>query len=65
MKKDGCVLVGTKTFYYGLGGGYFELEKYLKQRYTHEGIVPQIIERFNDMKSIERVILELKWGMCN
>ena len=25
------VIVGTKTYYFGLGGGYYELEQFLKK----------------------------------
>ena len=27
--ESSLVIVATKTFYYGLGGGYYEFEKYL------------------------------------
>ena len=34
LAPGGIVIVGTKTFYYGLGGGLFELDRFLKDRYT-------------------------------
>ena len=27
--KESRVIIGTKTFYYGLGGGYFEFMKFI------------------------------------
>ena len=34
LKKDGGkVLIGTKTFYFGLGGGYFEFLKYIEGKH--------------------------------
>jgi hypothetical protein len=29
LKQNAHCLVGTKTFYYGLGGGYYELQSFL------------------------------------
>ena len=60
LAPSGMVLVGTKTFYYGLGGGQFELIKFLKENHTR--LVPQVLMKINDMKSIERVILKLSYS---
>ena len=61
LDRNGFVLVGTKTFYFGLGGGQFELEKYLRERYAelHLTLVTEVLLKINDLKSIERVILRL------
>lgn len=29
--SEAQIIIGTKTFYFGLGGGYFEFMKYLKE----------------------------------
>ena len=64
LAPNGVVIVGTKTFYYGLGGGQFELEEYLKKRYAFKqlGLMPEVLLKINDLKSIERVILKLSWS---
>ncbi len=64
LTPNGVVIVGTKTFYYGLGGGQFELEEYLKKRYAFKqlGLMPEVLLKINDLKSIERVILKLSWS---
>ena len=55
---DSLIIIGTKTFYYGLGGGFFQFQLHLKGS-------PFVLEthaKFNDMKSIERMILLMKRG---
>ena len=51
------VVIGTKTFYYGVGGGYYEFRKYLE---GEGGFTLEVVEKINDMKSIERLILRMK-----
>ena len=56
---ESLIVIGTKTFYYGLGGGYFQFELYLK---SGSPFVLEVHEKFNDMKSIERMILLMRRG---
>ena len=56
--KESFVLIGTKTFYYGLGGGYFEYNKFIENKGGQFSL--EIIERINDMKSIERLVIKMK-----
>jgi hypothetical protein len=56
LKKDGVVIIGSKTFYFGLGGGFFEFQKFLSAgKFTLE-----VYDKINDMKSIERMILIMR-----
>ena len=57
------VLIGTKSHYYGLSGSFYSFEQFLKS-YTFEGKIfspesLEIKERINDLKSIERLIVEM------
>jgi len=58
---DACVIAGTKTFYYGLGGGYIELISYLNEN-PSLGLVCETLHKVNDLKSIERLVLRLYKG---
>ena len=53
------VIIGTKTYYFGLGGGRFELEQFLKQNQSKYQLTTQVIATMNDSKSIERMLLHL------
>ena len=33
LMKDGIVIIGTKTYYFGLGGGYYEFRTYLAEKW--------------------------------
>ena len=58
--EKATVLIATKTFYFGLGGGLYEFEEYLKKNYPQWKI--KIIQRINDGQSIERMILQLEYS---
>lgn len=60
LKQDGQVIIGTKTFYFGLGGGHFEFQRFLSQR--QQSFTLTVIEKLNDLKSIERMVLLMKRG---
>ncbi len=51
---DSLTIIGTKTLYFGLGGGTYEFMQFVNadKRYQVE-----IKEKLNDLKSIERQIL--------
>ena len=53
------VIVGTKTYYYGLGGGYYELEQFLKKNSAKYRLKIETLLAINDGNSIERRILRL------
>mmetsp|Transcript_23051 Transcript_23051/g.35664 ORF Transcript_23051/g.35664 Transcript_23051/m.35664 type:complete len:83 (+) Transcript_23051:507-755(+) len=61
LKKapEAKVLVGTKTFYFGLSGGYFDFEQYLVKNHSTYGLVCKTEEKLNDMKSIERLVVSI------
>ena len=54
---DSLTIIGTKTLYFGLGGGTYEFMQFVNadKRYQVE-----IREKLNDMKSIERQILFMR-----
>jgi len=56
LKEEGKVIIGTKTFYYGLGGGFYEFHQFLR---ATEYLLEEV-ERLNDSKSIERMILKMR-----
>ncbi|CDW82488.1 UNKNOWN [Stylonychia lemnae] len=58
-EPNSMVLIGTKTFYFGLGGGYFEFQKYLDTNWKGKFRL-EVVKKLNDMKSIERLILIMK-----
>ena len=58
LKPSACCLVGTKTFYYGLGGGYHSLMNYL-QTTRDLSFKCEILHRINNGLSIERLVLKL------
>ncbi len=60
MKPDGLVFIGTKTYYFGLGGGYYEFKKYIEERTRDMPYSLEILEKINDMKSIERLVLVMR-----
>ena len=33
LTKDGYVILGTKTFYYGFGGGFFDFNQWLEKNF--------------------------------
>lgn len=53
------VVIGTKTFYFGLGGGYYEFQKYIDEQWRGKFRL-EVVKKLNDMKSIERLILVMK-----
>ena len=53
------VIVGTKTYYFGLGGGYYELEQFLKKNTEKYNLKMESLLAINDGNSIERRILKL------
>lgn len=57
--SNSMVIIGTKTFYYGLGGGYFEFQKYIDNNWKHKFKL-EVIKKLNDMKSIERLVLAMR-----
>eukprot|EP00347_Sterkiella_histriomuscorum_P018480 403345358 len=59
QNQESFVLIGTKTFYFGLGGGYYEFQKYIEEKWSSKFKV-EVIEKLNDMKSIERLILKMR-----
>ena len=56
LNEDGYVLIGTKTFYFGFGGGYYDFENYFNK---NSRLVCSVIEKINDGKSIERLIAKI------
>lgn len=61
-----AVVIGTKTFYYGLGGGFFQFQMYLEeQSHLRQQYRLETYAKFNDMKSIERMILLMKRGLAS
>jgi predicted nicotinamide N-methyase len=48
-------IIGSKSFYFGLGGGLYELQQFLKAR-TDLELGLTVEKKLNDMVSIERVI---------
>ena len=59
--KSSEVIVGTKTYYYGLGGGFYELEQFLKSNQKYKLKIETLLA-INDGNSIERRILKLTAG---
>ena len=59
LKEDGIVIIGSKTYYYGLGGGYYEFMKFLEKQ-KDNGYTLEIAEKLNDLKSIERLVIIMK-----
>ena len=53
------VIVGTKTYYFGLGGGFYELEQFLKANKQKYNLNMKSLLAINDGNSIERQILSL------
>ena len=47
---ESLCIIGTKTFYFGLGGGTFEFTTFLERT----AFSVEIREKINDLKSIER-----------
>ena len=69
LKKnpDSCVLIGTKTYYYGLGSGFYDYQQFIqenKQKWVtdHGTLQLDTVEKLNDMKSIERLIVKMTYG---
>ncbi|TNV72927.1 hypothetical protein FGO68_gene11241 [Halteria grandinella] len=62
LKFDGQVIIGTKTFYFGLGGGHFEFQRFLSQKKQSGQFHLSVIEKLNDLKSIERMVLLMRRG---
>ena len=64
VMRPGCVvIIGTKTFYYGLGGGFFAVEKFLKDYAfpgTNQTLQCKVLKQLNDLQSIERMVLHLE-----
>ena len=58
LKPEGQVLIGTKTFYYGLGGGFYDFEQFCKNHLSNP-MTCTILKKFNDLKSIERLIVSM------
>ena len=56
LNEDGYVLIGTKTFYFGFGGGYYDFENYFNK---NSRLVCSVVEKINDGKSIERLIAKI------
>ena len=56
LKKSSqsVVILGTKTFYYGFSGGYYDFEKYIKANHSKYGLRCDTVLKINDLKSIER-----------
>ena len=66
---NAVVLIGTKSFYYGLSGSYFDFKTFLKDSYRFNGGSSkytddclQVELKLNDMKSIERLIASMHVG---
>jgi hypothetical protein len=59
--EGGLVVIGTKTFYFGLGGGFFQFKQYLKEQGASKYCL-EVHEKLNDLKSIERMVLFMKRG---
>mgnify|MGYP001045668429 CR=1 FL=1 len=53
---EALIVIGTKTFYYGLGGGFYQFQLFLQG--SSFGL--ETYAKFNDMKSIERMILVMR-----
>ena len=62
LAPGGLCIVGSKSFYFGLGGGLYELQKFLKAR-TDLELDLSVERKLNDMVSIERVICHVKCGL--
>ena len=60
---DSKCIIGSKTFYFGLGGGLFELQEFLKVENKILQLKCEVNTRLNDLKSIERVICVVKHGL--
>ena len=62
LKKDKSskILLGTKTFYYGIGGGYFDFQQFVEK--SQCGLTCKILNKINDMKSIERLVVEISYS---
>ena len=60
LAEDGVVLLGTKTFYFGFGGGFLDFQKYLNENIEKYGMIAEILEKYNDMKSIERMVVKIR-----
>ena len=62
LAPDGYVLVGTKTLYFGLGGGFYETQIYLENNKQQlNGLKSETITAINDKKSIERLLLKFSY----
>lgn len=60
LKEDGIVIIGSKTFYFGLGGGLYEFQKFLEK--IQVSFTLDVIQKLNDERSIERLIIQMKRG---
>ena len=61
LKPDsGKVLIATKTFYFGLGGGLFEWQQYVKKEKADFEV--ETVLKINDLQSIERCIVKMSRG---
>ena len=54
-KDNATILIATKTFYYGLGGGFYDFQKFAEKEAKFE-----IMDKYNDMKSIERLMVKMR-----
>jgi len=61
-KPSGRVIVGSKTFYFGFGGGFYDFDQYCKSNFLRFKLSCNILKKLNDMKSIERMVVEMTWG---
>lgn len=57
LTPEGLVVIGTKTLYFGLGGGLFEFQQHLLR--GGNLFTLEVVEKLNDLKSIERMIIHM------
>lgn len=57
--EDSKVIIATKTYYFGLGGGRFELQMFLSKNVQKYQKQVEVLLTINDSISIERMILGL------
>ena len=59
------VIIGTKTYYFGLGGGLHELEQFIKANQAEYAFNLETLFAVNDGNSIERRLLKMTRGSGN
>lgn len=57
--SDSKIFIATKTYYFGLGGGRFELDQFLAANAEKYQRKAEVLMTMNDQQSIERMILGL------